>query len=436
MVPTFHRRLASLRLFSLVSLATGVALASACGDGVLGEDDRDAGTPDAALDDVTTLPAADSGASDASNGALDATILDAGPADGSGAEASLDAAGPGVDSGRGPEYAFVATYLDGVRVFSIDGQSGAPSEIDGSPFGVGAGVSAIAIDPTRRFAYVADTNAGAVDGYRIAPATGALTHLEGFPVAVAGAPLTISIHPSGRFAYVGDEKALYAFAIDAASGAFTPLAHSPFDAGGTVAYVGADPSGRFLYASQAGPPGIQAFTIDDAGAIDKIDGSPFGTASVHGGALAFHRSGRFVYNASGLLSGFAIDPASGALSPLAGTPVDGGRSDPMAVDLAIEPRGRFVYSVNNGNDALYAYAIDDAGALTALGGSPYDGGTFAYAVAVDPDGRFVYVGNDDADQMSVFSVDPDSGQLTPVTGSPFSPLGLQPEIVVTRLPTP
>ena len=54
----------------------------------------------------------------------------------------------------------------------------------------------------------------------------------------------------------------------------------------------------------------QAFTVDSAGALAKVTGSPFGTASVHAGALAFHPNGKFVYGASGLVTGFAIDAAT------------------------------------------------------------------------------------------------------------------------------
>jgi 6-phosphogluconolactonase (cycloisomerase 2 family) len=136
------------------------------------------------------------------------------------------------------------------------------------------------------------------------------------------------------------------------------------------------------------------------------------------------------------VTGFAIDADSGALSALAGTPVDGGGSDPMAIDLAIHPSGRFLYAVRSSNGALDAYAIDaNTGALTRVDGSPFDASPSPYAVAVDLDGRFVYVGNDDADETSVFSVDQASGKLTAVHGSPFSPAGLQPEIVIARLVT-
>jgi Lactonase, 7-bladed beta-propeller len=97
----------------------------------------------------------------------------------------------------------------------------------------------------------------------------------------------------------------------------------------------------------------------------KVTGSPFGTDSVHAGALAFHPNGRFVYGASGVVSGFSIDVDSGALRALAGTEVDGGGSDPMAIDLAIDPSGRFLYAVRSATGALDAYAIDPtSGALT------------------------------------------------------------------------
>ena len=149
------------------------------------------------------------------------------------------------------------------------------------------------------------------------------------------------------------------FTVEAGTGKLTAVDHSPFDAGGTVAYLAAEPSGHFVYASQAGPAGIQAFAVDPAGALVKVTGSPFGTDSVHAGALVFHPNGRFLYGASGLVSGFSIDAGTRARSPRSRvSEVDGGGSDPMAIDLAIDPSGRSLYAVRSATGALDAYSID------------------------------------------------------------------------------
>jgi len=208
----------------------------------------DAAAPDATAPDAPATP---------EGGALiDATV---------GSDGGVDTGAPADGGGEPGEFVFMATYLTGLRVFSIDPRTGAPDEIDGSPVGVDAGVSGIALDPTKTFAYVVDTNAGAIDGYRIAPDSGALTHLSAFPVVIGGVPLTITVDPLGRFVYVGESKSLFVFSIEPTSGALTAVAHSPFDAGGTVAFVAADLSGHFVYASQAGPAGILAFSVDSAG---------------------------------------------------------------------------------------------------------------------------------------------------------------------------
>src|SRR5262249_55290077 len=67
--------------------------------------------------------------------------------------------------------------------------------------------NSVAIDPTGKFAYVANAGdfreAGSVSMYTINPTTGALTSL-GTPVAADVGPLSVAVDPSGRFAYVAN----------------------------------------------------------------------------------------------------------------------------------------------------------------------------------------------------------------------------------------
>ena len=200
------------------------------------------------------------------------------------------------------------------------------------------------------------------------------------------------------------------------------------------------PSGRFVFASfvgiaPAGNGGIKSFAVDaTSGVPTEVTGSPFATTGVRGGGLAVVPSGDFLYIGSSGIAGFRIDSNSGALTALAGFPVAGGNSDSTAVDVAVDPRGRYLYATDfrGSPGTVNGYAIDAAsGQLTAVPGSPFDGGFGPYSAAIDPAGRFVYVGNDDVNGLSVFSLDAATGTLAPIAGSPFTANGLQPEIAVS-----
>jgi 6-phosphogluconolactonase (cycloisomerase 2 family) len=156
--------------------------------------------------------------------------------------------------------------------------------------------------------------------------------------------------------------------------------------------------------------------------------------------MTFHPNGRVLYNARAALNAFQVDGTTGALKPVSGSPfAGGGEADPNAIDVAIDPQGRFVYTVAFYDTAVEsgtvtAYAVDaTSGALHPVPGPPTLTPN-AYSVAVDPGGRFVIVGNDDISSLTVFSIDQATGALSPVPSAPLAAPGLQPQIVALRAP--
>ena len=72
-------------------------------------------------------------------------------------------------------------------------------------------------------------------------------------------------------------------------------------------------------------------------------------------------------------------------------------------------------------------AIEAAtGALTPLAGSPFASGMGPNGVTVSPNGRFAYAANYVSQDVSAFNIDADTGALTPVSGSTsyFKPPGI------------
>jgi 6-phosphogluconolactonase (cycloisomerase 2 family) len=134
------------------------------------------------------------------------------------------------------------------------------------------------------------------------------------------------------------------------------------------------------------------------------------------------------------IAGFSIDSATGVLSPVPGSPVSPSiPSTSSPSQMAIDPTGKFLYAsyqfavLNVGTDGgVAAFSIDPtSGELTAVPGSPFSVGGVPNAVAIDASGRFLIVGllgGGPGNCLAVLTIDPGTGTLTAVPGSPFGPL--------------
>jgi 6-phosphogluconolactonase (cycloisomerase 2 family) len=289
---------------------------------------------------------------------------------------------------------------------------------------------------TRRFAYVSTHQAGVLC-YAIEAVSGALTRLDKSPCLSGGIFTSAAAHPSGRFLYVTSyaldsmtyehTDEIRGYAINRTDGSLTEIPGSRLpSAGWNPVAITVDPLGRFVYMANYGSKDVSAYSIDPAtGSLAAIRGSPF-AAGRGSNSLAVDPNGRFLYVANQLsddVSGYSIDASTGALTSLPGSPFPAGRG---AASLAIHPSGRFAYVANMQGSQLSAYAIDTAsGELTKVPGSPHSTGTFPAAVVVESSGRFAYVTNSDSNTISAYSVDPDTGALTSIAGSPF-PAGAGP----------
>jgi hypothetical protein len=83
---------------------------------------------------------------------------------------------------------------------------------------------------------VANADANNVSGYTIDPSTGALTAIAGSPFDAASEPSSVAVDPSGKFAYVANEVSgstgnVLGYMINPSTGALTAIAGSPFAAG-------------------------------------------------------------------------------------------------------------------------------------------------------------------------------------------------------------
>lgn len=242
-------------------------------------------------------------------------------------------------------------------------------------------------------------------------------------IGALGSPLTFSATgtPPG-FVFVANRlsNSVSGYAIDAATGSLTPIPGSPFATGLHPVAVAADPSGRFLAVANMGDPpsatfgNLSAYLIDPVtGVLTPVDGSPFATSLFPEG-VTVHPTGKFVYVANaGVVPAFSVDPGSGVLSPLPGSPFFTSGSGPD--NVGIDPAGKFAYVPNLASANVTGFTIDAAsGVLTELPSSPFPTGTEPAEVVVTPSGRFAYVMNHGASTVSAYSIDGTTGALTSI----------------------
>ena len=71
----------------------------------------------------------------------------------------------------------------------------------------------------------------------------------------------------------------------------------------------------------------------------------------------------------------------------------------------MHPSGKFAYVANSGTSTLSAFSIDPkTGALAPIPGSPFATGSNPFSVAVDPSGKFAYVANFTSNDVSAYSI--------------------------------
>ncbi len=137
---------------------------------------------------------------------------------------------------------------------------------------------------------------------------------------------------------------------------------------------------------------------------------------------------------AGTVSAYAINPHTGALTPVAGSPFKAG-THPLSI--TIDPYGESVYVANSDSNNVSAYEIDpNTGALTPLTGAPFVSGASPFSVAIDPSNKFAYVANSNANNVSGFAIDSTTRALAPLAGAPFAAGGSPYSIAITGTSVP
>lgn len=311
-----------------------------------------------------------------------------------------------------------------VQILAVDPGDGRLSTQGSVP--AGSRPTALAVDPFRRYLWVANTSPGAESVLTFA------LDEQGQPARVqellfGQPPSALGVEPSGRFLYVASDAAdnvLFTFAIGP-NGTLSPLA---FDAVGfTPTAVTADPTGQFLYvvnrATRSPAQGsISVFAIDPfTGLLANVPpdgltgGSPTSFAFSPGGERAYS-----TFSNANVAGTYDVDATTGTASIVL-QPTQTG-NEPL--DVKVAPSGRFAYlaafgGTQSGRVELFDVRASDGvlydsstGELSAR--AIFLAGLNPLALAIDPSERTLYVLNRGSATVSTFAIAPASGVLTAI----------------------
>ena len=217
-------------------------------------------------------------------------------------------------------YAAMARFNNAIWTYNIDPASGALTSTQ-TVAGAIEGTTSVAVHPSGKFVYTTNGalligvagSSNSVSTYAIDATTGALT-FKG-TIAAGTLPSSVAVDPSGKFAYVANSNSdnVSMYTIDATTGLLTSLGE--IDAGWSPSSVAVDPSGKFAYVTNAKSNNVSMYTIDaTTGALTLAGTGDAGRSPL---SIAVDPSGKFAYVAnadSNNVSMYIIDPTTGALT--------------------------------------------------------------------------------------------------------------------------
>lgn len=280
-----------------------------------------------------------------------------------------------------------------------------------------------------RYLYAALPEPSQIVEYREDPNSGVLTVLAGSPIAAGLAVQAVAVHPSNKFLYAANsgeaDISLFTIGSDGALTEVTP--RTPIGPTGTGATSPSlllmDQAGAFLYAGNTGGsfPSISVFSIDSSsGALTAVGGSPFAIGGIPPLNMVLSPSGNVLYvtlsGSPGYIEVWGI--GSGVLS---GNPVQVVQPGTNPTGIAIDPSGSHLYVANTQDNSISIYSIGSDGSLTELSGSPIgQASTYSAPIAlmVDNSAKYLYVANEATSNLSAYTIGSD-GSLSILSTSPF-----------------
>jgi 6-phosphogluconolactonase (cycloisomerase 2 family) len=185
----------------------------------------------------------------------------------------------------------------------------------------------------------------------------------------------------------------WVFGFTAGSGGVLTPAANPYEAGIKPTAIDADPTNRYAYVTDFASSELIGYAIMGGDTLSPLSNGPFKTGN-EPSAVTIDPRGKFIYVTNSLdssVSAYAINLATG--TPTGAVSVTGATTnatDPQPVAITIDAAlGRFVYTANYLGDSISGFRLDPtSGALTATQATPYETGAKPTALVSIPHGNY------------------------------------------------
>jgi 6-phosphogluconolactonase len=198
-------------------------------------------------------------------------------------------------------------------------------------------------------------------------------------------------NPGGSTTSNANPGWLFGFTIGS-NGALTPLAGSPYEAGVKPSAIATDPTSRFIYVTDFASNELIGYGVFANDTLQFMVNGPFKTGNEPTG-VAVDPRGIYIYVANSLddtVSAYSITLATGTPSTVVNATSSAGNStDTDPVSIIVDPSlGRFVYTANYLGNSVSGFLLNpNTGALSTLQAVPYPTGQNPVALVAVPHGN-------------------------------------------------
>ena len=304
-----------------------------------------------------------------------------------------------------------------ISVLALADGDGALEEIE--RFVVGGTVMPLAVSPDRRVLYASIRSAPfRVLSLAIDATSGRLAEIGAAPLPAS--MCWISTDPSGRFLLSASYGSSMVAVSPIDAGGVAQPARQTTATEANAHSIQVEPTGRFAFAACLGGGVIRQMRFDAAtGRLDAND-PPAWHARAGAGPRHFvvHPTLALVYVLNELdasIDVLDLDRERGTLRTngpcVSALPPGFAAGAPWAADLHLTPDARFLYASERRSSTLAGFAVDAAsGALTPLGSTATEAEPRGFAIT--PDGRSLIVVGQASNRLSRYGIDPGSGALS------------------------
>jgi 6-phosphogluconolactonase len=327
------------------------------------------------------------------------------------------------------EHVYIGTSGKGIYVADFDsktGKLGAPSIVSDAQ-----APSYIAIHPDGRYLYaVNEVKDGALSSFSIDASSGKLTPINSVSVKSSG-PCYVAIDKPGHWAITANYS----------GGSITVL---PIESGGRLGeatefiqhkgsgpnrdrqtaphphWVGFIPKSNLVLVTDLGIDTIAIYNFDAKKGTLTVGNPAFMTIPPGSGPrhAVMHPNGKFFYvltELTSVITEYYFEAEMKRFTPINTVSAlpEGFKGDNTGAEIAMDPKGKFVYASNRGNDSIAVFSVSDLkrGTLKLVEHVP-SGGKTPRQFEIDPTGHWLLAGNQGSDNIAIFSIDASTGKLT------------------------